>query len=70
MRNPQILEVLSALGLQMDDIADKLNWPLELLTEYATTSKEVPDEVINILAKGLDVSPDVFFNDGYKTLTE
>lgn len=70
MRNPQILEVLSALGVQMDEMAQRLCWSYDLLSEYATTSKEVPEEVINSLAKELSVSPDVFFNDRYETLTK
>lgn len=68
MRNPQIQEVLSALGVQMDELAKRLGWSYELMVGYGTTSKEVPDEVIDTIARELNVSSSAFTNDGYKDL--
>lgn len=70
MRNPQIQEVLSAMGIQMDELAKKLGWSYESLVEYATTPKDVPEDVVNKIAKTLNIDPSVFFNDGYKSLTK
>ena len=69
MRNPQIQEVLSAMGIQMDELAKRLGWSYESLVEYATTSKDVPEDVVKKIAATLNADPSMFFNDGYKTLT-
>lgn len=70
MRNPQIQEVLSALGVQMDVLARELGWSYEQLAEYATTSKNVSLDVIDAIAGKLKVDSSVFFNDRYKSLTK
>lgn len=70
MRNPQIQEVLSAMGIQMDELADRLGWSRESLVNYATTPKDVPEDVVNKIAATLNVDSCVFFNDGYKSLTK
>lgn len=69
MYNPQIQEVFSALGISMEEVAKCLHWSYEKIADYATTSKEVPDAVINILSNKLGVEPEMFLHDNYKKLT-
>lgn len=68
MRSPQIQEVLSALGVQMDEVAHMVGWSYDDLIEYATTSKDVPEEVLLTLAKALGITTEIFFDDRYLTL--
>lgn len=68
MNNPQILEVLSALGVQMSDVAPKAGMTYEELSRYATTRFDVPDEAIEKIAKVLGVDASAFSGDGYKSL--
>lgn len=67
-RNPQIQEVLSALNLQMDDVAKNAGITYQELAEYATTSMDVPEDVIMKIANAIGVDTSVFFNDEYLKL--
>ena len=68
MKNPQIHEVLSAMGVTYDEVAKLLEWPLEKLQELATTSKDVQEKELMKIANLLDVEISAFFNDNYKKL--
>lgn len=70
MKNPQIHEVLSAMGVTYDEVAKLLEWSLEKLQELATTSKDVPEEDLKKIADLLDVDISSFFNDNYKKLID
>lgn len=70
MRNPQIQEVLSAMGVQMDELAKKIGWSYERLAEYATTPENVCSDIVFKIAEALNVDPIVFYNDYYKLLTK
>ena len=66
MRNPQIHEVLSAMGVTYEEVAKLLEWPLEKLQELATSSKDVPEEDLNKIAHLLDIDESSFFDDNYQ----
>lgn len=68
MRNPQIQEVLSALGVQMSELAKWLGWSVETIVEYATTSKDVPEDALKAMAGELDIDVSAFFDDKWQML--
>lgn len=68
MNNPQILEVISALGESMDKVARKAGMTYEELSQYATSPFDVPEEVIEKVARVLGVDRSAFSDDGYKKL--
>lgn len=67
-RNPQIQEVLSALNIQMEDVAKKTGMTYQEIVEYATTASDVPDDVLTKIAGAIGVDTSVFFNDEYLNL--
>lgn len=67
-RNPQIQEVLSAMNQQMDDVAQKAGMSYQELSEYATTPRDIPENVIIRIADAIGVDTSVFFNDEYLKL--
>lgn len=68
MYNPQIQEVLSSLGVSMEQLAIWLHWPYEKIAELATTSKDVSENDLKAIASELDIDVSCFFNDKYKIL--
>lgn len=68
MKNPQILEVISAKGATMQDVAAKIGMTYDELVQYATTPFDVPDEVIDKIAGVLGVNAADFSDDRYKNL--
>lgn len=68
MKNPQILEVISAKGVTMLDVASKIGMTYDELAQYATTPFDVPAEVINKIAGVLGVDTADFSGDRYKNL--
>lgn len=68
MKNPQILEVVSAKGATMQDVASKIGMSCDELTKYATSPFDVPDEVIEKIAGVLGVDAADFSDDRYENL--
>ena len=66
MKNPQIHEVLSALGVTYDEVAHLLEWPVNKLQELATTPNDVPEEELKKIADLLDIDVSSFFDDKYQ----
>lgn len=69
MNNPQIQEVISALGETIDNVAKKVGMSYSELAEYATTPRDVPDDVVEKIAGALGVDPSLFFSDAYTSLS-
>lgn len=68
MRTPQILEVISAKGATMQEVAAQIGMSLDELTKIATSPFDVPDEVIQKISEVLGVDVADFSDDGYKNL--